>query len=90
MFLCVQHIQQMPKLVHGLVQRPKESARLLRSLIRATLADRIHTAASMKLMQSIAEVVPFGDHAEAAAQQILAVGPEAHGEERKALMDVFR
>ena len=86
----MQHIQRMPNLVIGLLQRPKESARLLGSLIRALLADKVHTAASLKLMQSIAEVVPVGDHAEAAAQQVLAVGTEAHGEERKILMRLLR
>ena len=86
----MQHIQRMPNLVIGLLQRPKESARLLGSLIRALLADKIHTAASLRLMQSIAEVVPLGDHAEAAAQQILAIGPEAQGEERTMLMRVLR
>ncbi len=86
----MQHIQRMPNLVIGLLQRPKESARLLGSLIRALLVDRVHTAASLKLMQSIAEVVPLGDHAEAAAQQVLDAGTEAHGEERELLMRLLR
>ena len=86
----MQHIQRMPNLVIGLLQRPRESARLLSSLIRALLADKIHTAASLKLMESIAEVVPLGDHAMATAQQVLAVGSEAHGEEREVLMRLLR
>ena len=80
----------MPNLVIGLLQRPKESAPQEGRRIRALLADKVHTAASLKLMQSIAEVVPLGDHAEAAAQQVLAVGTEAHGEERELLMRLLR
>ena len=86
----VQHIQRMPQLVIGLLQWPKESARLLGSLVRALLADKVHTAASLKLMQSIAERVSFDDHAEAVAQQILAVGSEAHGEEHEVFARLLR
>ena len=80
----------MPKLVEQLAQRPKEAARFLRSLIRALLTDKVHTAASLKLLANIVESVTLSDVAEAAAQQLLACGPDAEAEERNQLMSIFR
>ena len=86
----VQHMQRMPSLVDHLARRPKESARLLHSLIRALLTDRIYTAASLDLLGHVTSKVDLGGLAQAAAQQIFSVGPGAEGEELQKLMSVFR
>lgn len=90
--LCshVQHIQRMPSLVDHLAQRPRESARLLHSLIRALLTDRVHTAASLDLLGHVVSQVDLGGLAQAAAEQILSCGPGAEEEELQTLMSIFR
>ena len=80
----------MPSLVDHLAQRPKEATRLLRSLFRALLSDKIHTAASLNMLRQIIDKVDLRDLAQGAAQQILSTGPHAEGEELQTVLGIFR
>jgi hypothetical protein len=80
----------MPNLVESLAKRPKESARFLHALIAALLSDRIHTAASLKLLERLVEQVALEGVATAAAGQLLVAGPSAQEQELQTLMRIFR
>ena len=86
----MQYLLRMPKLVESLAQRPKESARFLHALIGALLSDKIHTAASLKLLERIVEQVALGGVATAAAGQLLVSGLSAEEQELQTLMSIFR
>ena len=87
---CVQYLLRMPKLVESLAQRPKESARFLHALIAALLSDKIHTAASLKLLERLVEQVALEGVATAAAGQLLLSGLSADEQELQILMSIFR
>ena len=87
---CVQYLLRMPKLVESLAQRPKESARFLHALIAALLSDKIHTAASLKLLERVVEQVALGGVATDAAGQLLIAGVSAEEQELQTLMSIFR
>ena len=87
---CVQYLLRMPKLVESLAQRPKESARILHALIASLLSDKVHTAASLKLLERLVEQVALGGVATAAAGQLLVSGLSAEEQDLQTLISIFR